>query len=111
MTVSAVASVLTMENKKELLGKIRQKSEREVEAILATYRPPVDYRDRARPVCVAVAASSMRDRVRPVCVAVPERLQQGSVMAAATGASHSRTGSGKSPVVGTGGVPVLPHRE
>jgi hypothetical protein len=57
MTVSLVASVLTPENRRDLLGKIRKKSEREVEGILAGYRPPVVYRDRARPVCVAVAAS------------------------------------------------------
>ncbi len=54
VTISLVASILNDSNKTELLGRIRYKSQREVEAIAATYRPPVFFRDRARPVCVAV---------------------------------------------------------
>jgi 5-methylcytosine-specific restriction endonuclease McrA len=56
--ISLVASVLTATNAKDVLGKIRGKSQREVEAIAATYRPPVSTRDRATPVCVAVPVPS-----------------------------------------------------
>ncbi len=56
--ISLVASVLTTTNAKHVLGKIRGKSQREVEAIAATYRPPVSTRDRATPVCVAVPVPS-----------------------------------------------------
>ncbi len=54
VTISLVASILDESNAKDLIGKIRGKSQREVEAIVATYRPPVSMRDRAKPVCVAV---------------------------------------------------------
>jgi hypothetical protein len=57
-TVSLVASILTGENRADLLGRIRNKSQKEVEAIVADYKPPVSLRDRARPVCVAVASSA-----------------------------------------------------
>jgi hypothetical protein len=57
VTVSRAASVLTGENRRDLLGRLRKKSEREVEEVLSTYRPPVAYRDRVKPVSVAVAAS------------------------------------------------------
>ena len=58
VTISLVASILTEANAKELLGKIRGKSQREVEAVVATYRPPVSMRDRAKPVYVVVSTSS-----------------------------------------------------
>jgi 5-methylcytosine-specific restriction endonuclease McrA len=57
VTVSRVASVLTAGTRDDLLGKVRRKTEREVEEVLASYRPPVAFRDRVKPVCVAVAAS------------------------------------------------------
>ena len=57
-SVSLVASVLTRENKDDLLKRIRNRSQKEVEAIVADYRPPVSLRDRARPVCVAVVSSA-----------------------------------------------------
>jgi hypothetical protein len=60
-SVSLVAPILTRENKDHLLRRIRNRSQREVEAIVADYRPPVSLRDRARPVCVAVASSSASD--------------------------------------------------
>jgi hypothetical protein len=56
VTISLVASILDESNAKDLIAKIRGKSQREVEAIVATYRPPVSMRDRAKPVCVAVPA-------------------------------------------------------
>ena len=58
-SISLVAPILTKENKDDLLRRIRNKSQKEVEAIAAGYRPPVSMRDRARPVCVAVASSTL----------------------------------------------------
>jgi 5-methylcytosine-specific restriction endonuclease McrA len=58
ITISLVAPILDESNAKDLISKIREKSQREVEAIVATYRPPVSMRDRAKPVCVAVPAPS-----------------------------------------------------
>jgi 5-methylcytosine-specific restriction endonuclease McrA len=58
ITISLVAPILEETNAKDLIEKIRGKSQREVEAIVASYRPPVSLRDRARPVTVAVPASS-----------------------------------------------------
>jgi hypothetical protein len=55
ITVSLIASILTESNAKDLIAKVRGKTQGEVEEIVATYRPPVSMRDRARPVCVAVA--------------------------------------------------------
>ena len=57
-SVSLVASILKKENKDDLLMRIRNRSQKEVEAIVADYRPPVSLRDRSRPVCVAVASPS-----------------------------------------------------
>jgi hypothetical protein len=59
ITISLVAPILDESNVKDLIAKIRGKSQREVEAIVATYRPPVSMRDRAKPVCVAVPAPSV----------------------------------------------------
>ena len=53
--VSLVASVLWEENKHELLRRIQGKSQREIDAIAARYRPPIALRDRVRPVKVVVA--------------------------------------------------------
>ena len=58
VTVSLVASILDESNAKDLIAKIRGKTQREVEAIAATYRPPISMRDRARPVCVAATTPS-----------------------------------------------------
>ena len=58
ITISLVAPILDESNAKDLIAKIRGKSQREVEAIVATYRPPVSMRDRAKPVCVAVPTLS-----------------------------------------------------
>jgi 5-methylcytosine-specific restriction endonuclease McrA len=58
ITISLVAPILDDSNAKDLIAKIQGKSQREVESIVATYRPPVSMRDRARPVCVAVTSPS-----------------------------------------------------
>jgi hypothetical protein len=56
VTISLVASILTESNAKDVLAKIRGKTQREVEEIASAYRPPVALRDRARPVWVAEPA-------------------------------------------------------
>jgi 5-methylcytosine-specific restriction endonuclease McrA len=56
-TIALIAGVLDDGNVKELLDAIRGKSQREVEQIVATYRPAVDIRDRVRPVRVRREAS------------------------------------------------------
>ena len=85
-SVSLVASILTAENKDDLLGRIRNRSQKEVEGIVADYRPPVSFRDRARPVCVAVV----------------EPAKRGSEAMQAIVTARSRSGSGNSPNVAAG---------
>jgi len=63
VTISLVASILTESNARDVLGKIRGKSQRDVEASVARYRPPVSMRDRARPVFVAVAKEEEPQRI------------------------------------------------
>lgn len=53
-TIALIAPVLRSDNKRILLEEIRNKSQREVDAVAARYRPPVQLRDRVRPVCVRV---------------------------------------------------------
>ncbi len=53
-TIGHVASILNDENRDLLLREIRGKTERQVESIVARYKPPVAYRDRVRPVRVTV---------------------------------------------------------
>ena len=52
--VSLVASVLTEDNKAELLESIQSKSQTEIDAIAARYRRPIALRDRVKPVRVVV---------------------------------------------------------
>ena len=80
-TVSLIAPVLSAENKETLLMGIPHKSQREVEMLVAGYRSPVAFRDRVRPVCVAVPRSS----------GTPSR------MVACEKSGYSRSGSGKKP--------------
>ena len=53
-TIGHVASILNDENKDLLLSEILGKTERQVESIVARYKPPIAYRDRVRPVRVVV---------------------------------------------------------
>ena len=53
-TVALVAPIMTPETRNEIVNSIRGKNQREVEALVARYKPPAAYRDRVRPVCVAV---------------------------------------------------------
>lgn len=56
--VALVASVLKDDNKAEILGRIQNKSQREIDAIAARYRPPVALRDRVKPVAVRIPEPS-----------------------------------------------------
>lgn len=58
MTLGLVANLLTETNVDPWLERIRGKTQREVEAIAATVRPPVTLRDRARLVHVAMPVVS-----------------------------------------------------
>lgn len=55
VAMSMVASVMTRENKAEVLGRITGKSQADVEALVATYRTGSPVRDRVRPVGVVKA--------------------------------------------------------
>jgi 5-methylcytosine-specific restriction endonuclease McrA len=57
-TVALISSVLTNDNAAALLEQIRGKSQRQVEAIVSEYRPPIRMRDRVRPVRVRMMNSS-----------------------------------------------------
>lgn len=58
MTLGLVASILTEATLDQWIDRIRGKTQREVEAIAATVRPPITLRDRARLVHVAVPTTS-----------------------------------------------------
>jgi 5-methylcytosine-specific restriction endonuclease McrA len=58
MTLGLVANVLTEATLDQWLDRVRGRTQREVEAIAATVRPPVTLRDRARLVHVAVPTVS-----------------------------------------------------
>ena len=119
-SLSLVASILTQQNKDDLLGRIRNKSQREVEAIVADYKPPVSLRDRARPVCVAVppspahsapgsssadgsaTASAGEDRNRLFSATGSEDGHAASQTQRTSGCDYSRCGSEKTPNVPAG---------
>lgn len=56
-TISQVESILTAENYKTILEKVKGAPYREVEKVACEYRAPLKLRDRVRPVCVAVKAA------------------------------------------------------
>jgi len=65
VTVARLEGALTRENHRELLEKVRGKSDREVEEILSGYRPPVTLRDRVKPVRVAVRVREPQNTSKP----------------------------------------------
>ena len=78
-TISLVARILTDDNKRELLAQIRGKSQREVEMVVASYKPRV----------------LLRDRVKPVVVRTPSRAAAAATTQSRTSASsYSRSGIG-----------------
>jgi 5-methylcytosine-specific restriction endonuclease McrA len=58
MTLGLIANILTEATLDQWLDRIRGKTQREVETIAATVRPPLTLRDRARVVNVAVPSAS-----------------------------------------------------
>ena len=126
-SVALVASILTRENKDDLLGRIRNKSQKEVEAIVADYRPPVSLRDRARPVCVAVSPPRMGHvpgstlfgtasaplpvghRDSPTPAAGSEAAREAAQTQRTSGSDYSRSGSEKRPN-SAGGPPRLERK-
>jgi len=60
--VALIEPILTVENRDEILDRVRGASHREVERIVCEYRPPVSFRDRVRPVRVAVPGAVDVDR-------------------------------------------------
>ena len=58
MTLGLVANILTDATVDQWLDRIRGKTQREVEALAATVRPPMTLRDRARLVHVAIPTAS-----------------------------------------------------
>jgi 5-methylcytosine-specific restriction endonuclease McrA len=93
ITVSLVAPVLNTSNAKDLISKIRRKSQREVEAIASGYRPPLSMRDQARPVRVAVPAPS------------PTPTQRTSMSLGASADSEAAGSAGMTAASSAGGPP------
>jgi 5-methylcytosine-specific restriction endonuclease McrA len=56
-TISQIEPILTIDNYKSIIERVRGASHREVEKIACEYRPPMKFRDRVRPVCVAAKAA------------------------------------------------------
>jgi 5-methylcytosine-specific restriction protein A len=77
MTVSAIAGILDESNKTDLLPRVVDRTQREVEAVVAEYRP----------------VTRVPERVKPVCLRVRETTPQNRTSTCA----YSQTGSGKSP--------------
>jgi 5-methylcytosine-specific restriction endonuclease McrA len=100
-TISRVAGVLTPENKDEILGRIRGRSQREAEAIAAEYQPREVLRDRVFPVAVVAPArpqtspspslAQQCSETRPGVSVCTENNQPGPARAPA--ATHSHCGS------------------
>ncbi len=67
-TVGLVAPILDNANKDVIFREIRGKTQREVESIVASFKPPVAYRDRVRPVRVAVSnlGQNFKNRRNPL---------------------------------------------
>ncbi len=57
-TVSLIAPILTEDNVDEVTSKVRRATRRDVDVLVANFRPPVRLRDRVRPVRVVVPASA-----------------------------------------------------
>ena len=54
-TIALIQPILTDANKKSILDRVRGASHRDVERVVAEYRPPGRFRDRVRPVRVATS--------------------------------------------------------
>ena len=96
MTLGLVASILTESTADQLLDRIRGKTQREVEAIASTFRPPIKLRDRVQHV--NVPAPAPRVATTPAQLAQP-RLAVGNGTLFVNQAADSQTGSEKIPTV------------
>ena len=76
-TVSAVASILTDDNKSELVGQIRGKSYNEVETVVASYKPRALLRDRVKPVCLRVRAQRPTGQTQQHRTSMPAHSRSG----------------------------------
>ncbi len=86
-TLSLVARILNDANKKDLLAQIGGKSQRDVETIVAMYKPATRVRDRIQPVCVPVAKPI--DSARNGPTGAPAECAAGALF----GSNHSRSWS------------------
>lgn len=79
VTVACVAGILTLENKDEVLGRIRGRTQEEVEAIVARYRPRERVPDRVREVFVPRPAvtAALPALTRQVVVTQPAQTPAG----------------------------------
>ncbi|HER20114.1 MAG TPA: DUF222 domain-containing protein, partial [Chromatiales bacterium] len=91
MTLTLTAPHLTPANKDQLLGRVRGRSQREVERLLAEYRPEARTRDRVQVVCV-------RERVEPTAEE-------------ATASTESTPSAGSEPGVKGPGAPDVPAQD
>jgi 5-methylcytosine-specific restriction endonuclease McrA len=92
-TLGLVANLLTDQTADQLLERIRGKSQREVEAIASTFRPPVRLRDRVQRV--NVPAPAIADALATPASAAPQRESMPSL--AVVNPGNSRCGSEESP--------------
>ncbi len=100
-TVALIAPVITDANRRELLRRVRGKTQREVEAIVAEHKPPVAFRDRVRPVCVRVPAPAVTPLPALAPRSEPEPAPQSAPPRACEKNNFSHSGSDSiEPVVG-----------
>ena len=95
-TISQVSRILTPENKDRLLSRIRRKTQREVELVLAELEPRALPRERVTPIVVqlptAVAPSSTAMKLSPPATMVPgDESKSGAYNALQS--DHCRSGS------------------
>jgi 5-methylcytosine-specific restriction endonuclease McrA len=63
-TISQIEGILTDDNYKSILERVKGAPSRDVEKIACEYRPPLKFRDRVRPVCVAKKAALSNEDAR-----------------------------------------------
>ena len=76
-TVSMVSRILNDENKTQLLVRLCNRSQRQVEAIVAEYRPVARIRERVQPVRVHERRKSHETRTTSQAVSAPDALAFG----------------------------------
>jgi 5-methylcytosine-specific restriction endonuclease McrA/DNA-binding TFAR19-related protein (PDSD5 family) len=75
--ISQIERELTDENYMSILERVKGRSYREVEKVACELRPPLKFKDRVRPVCVAVkAAPASKEEARGAASVVKKMLVQ-----------------------------------